>query len=120
MTARPIRPISHVASDIHSPFQKNLTQEARLLRLRKAIGNSCCERAAMIPLGAYTPLKAEKPPSTGITTPVTNSEAGESSHNTQPKRSFDSPSRPIGVCPTIVLPRGVQSPVSLSSIRKRF
>jgi hypothetical protein len=30
----------------------------------------------LILFDAYTPLNAEKPPSTGITTPVTNSEAG--------------------------------------------
>src|SRR5664280_421828 len=76
-----------------------------------------CRRVALILLSVYTPLKAEKPPSTGITTPVTNSEAGESSQRTQPNRSLVSPRRPIGVCPMIVLPRGVQSPVSLSSIK---
>ena len=34
-----------------------------------------------------TPLYAENPPSMGTTTPVTNSEAGESSHITAPMRS---------------------------------
>src|ERR1035438_3415540 len=77
---------------------------------------SCCFCSPV----AYTPLKAEKPPSTGITTPVTKSEAGESNHSTHPSKSLGSPRRPIGVCPTIVLPRAVHSPVSLSVSRKRF
>lgn len=45
----------------------------------------------------HTPLKAEKPPSTGTTTPVTNAEAGESSHIIVPSKSSAVPKRPIGV-----------------------
>jgi len=45
-----------------------------------------------------TPLNAEKPPSMGITTPVTNADAGDSSQSTAPVRSSGWPNRPMGVC----------------------
>ena len=45
----------------------------------------------------YTPLNAENPPSTATTVPVTNSDAGERSHNTTPWRSSGFPKRLMGV-----------------------
>ncbi len=39
----------------------------------------------------YTPLYAENPPSTGMTTPVTKFDAGDRSHNTVPRRSSGTP-----------------------------
>lgn len=45
----------------------------------------------------YTPLNAEKPPSMGITVPVTNAEADEISHRVAPSRSSGVPKRFIGV-----------------------
>ncbi len=47
---------------------------------------SCCQRLARRRL-CYTPLNAEKPPSTGTTWPVTNADASLSSHTTVPVRS---------------------------------
>jgi len=43
----------------------------------------------------------------GTTTPVTNSDAGESSQCTDPNSSCGSPKRAIGVWPMIDLPREV-------------
>jgi hypothetical protein len=45
----------------------------------------------------YTPLNAEKPPSTGTTIPVTNADAGLTSHNSVPTKSSGAPKRAIGV-----------------------
>ena len=45
----------------------------------------------------YTPPNAEKPPSTGTTTPVTKADAGDNNHSTVPIKSCGSPKRPIGV-----------------------
>src|SRR5512141_2261234 len=50
---------------------------------------------------AYTPLNAEKPPSTGTTIPVTSAEAGETSHSTVPSRSSGFWKRRMGVCAMI-------------------
>jgi len=46
---------------------------------------------------AYTPLKAEKLPSMGMTVPVTNLEAGDNNQNMAPSKSCGSPKRPINV-----------------------
>ena len=45
---------------------------------------------------SYTPLNALKPPSTGTTTPVTNSDAGDSSQMAVPANSSGSPKRRVG------------------------
>ena len=44
-----------------------------------------------------TPLKAENPPSIGITAPVTKDERGEINHSVAPRRSLGIPKRFIGV-----------------------
>lgn len=61
-----------------------------------------------------TPLNALKPPSTGMTVPVTNPLAPSlSNHKRVPIRSLGLPNRAMGVWDWMVLPRGV-------SIRPRW
>src|ERR1017187_1454392 len=67
-----------------------------------------------------TPLKAAKPPSIGMTTPVTKPEASaEVSHSSAPIRSSGVPNFPIGVGAIMVLARGVSEPSGLVN-RVRF
>ena len=54
-----------------------------------------------------TPLKTLKPPSTGITAPVTNDAVSLASHRTVPATSSGLPSRPIGVCSMMRFARSV-------------
>src|SRR5208282_1865073 len=59
----------------------------------------------------YTPLNAAKPPSIGITTPVTKPEASaEVSHSSGPTKSSGVPNRLMGVWVMMVLARGVSEP----------
>src|SRR5690606_10011475 len=67
----------------------------------------------------HTPPKAEYPPSTGITVPVTKRLASEANHRSVPTRSSGSPKRPIGVWAMIWRPRSVRSPSGFTS-RARF
>jgi len=68
------------------------------------------------PLSAYTPEYAEKPPSTGRTTPVINPAASLFRRNKRlPINSSDSPKRPIGVAARILPVRGVGVPSSLNN-----
>ena len=67
-------------------------------------------------LSAYTPEYAEKPPSTGRTTPVINPAASLFKRNNKlPINSSDSPKRPIGVAARILPVRGVGVPSSLNN-----
>src|SRR3989442_630481 len=61
-------------------------------------------------LYVYTPLKDEKPPSTGTTMPVTKAEAGLTSQSSVPTKSSGAPKRPAGVWLMIACPRGVSFP----------
>lgn len=63
--------------------------------------------------------KASKPPSMGITVPVTNAEASLASHCKVPSNSSGFPKRRNGVCATIVLQRSLGDPSGLL-INARF
>src|SRR5215203_1507478 len=63
----------------------------------------------------YTPLKAEKPPSTGTTIPLTKAEAGLQSQIRVPPNSSGFPKRPAGVCSMIVCPLFDRLPSSSSN-----
>src|SRR5258706_2806433 len=77
-------------------------------------------RDNLAPANRYTPLKAENPPSTGITTPVTKAAAGEINHIVAPIRSSGVPKRFIGVGAITDLPRSGNSAEPLSVSKNRF
>lgn len=73
----------------------------------------------LAPLAHYLDGEASKPPSMGITVPVTNAEASLASHCKVPSNSSGFPKRRNGVCATIVLQRSLGDPSGLL-INARF
>jgi hypothetical protein len=61
-----------------------------LWRMKDCFAKNACNDAKFLK-HTYTPLYAENPPSTGMTTPVTKFDAGDRSHNTVPRRSSGTP-----------------------------
>ena len=58
--------------------------------------------AFALKISLYTPPNALKPPSIGMTVPVTKADAGLISHSAVPMGSAGSPKRPMGVCAMMV------------------
>ena len=68
----------------------------------------------------YTPLKAEKAPSTATVAPCTKTAISESNVKAGPIKSSGRPNRPSGVWAMIRCPRSVSSPLALSISRNLF
>src|SRR5215211_7250068 len=123
--------IQHAQRITHLVVRKKSPDWGRYLRLHHKSSVSVREsvtksvhtvsvpvRDSVIKSVSYTPLNAENPPSMGITVPVTNAEAGETSQNTAPNKSSGFPKRFIGVCAKIDWPREVKLPSSFNSSRR--